>query len=240
MSRRSAGIAALLAVACTIGAALAPTTPALADARYNSSSPGKGEILAAAPSLVAIVFTQKIQTVDRSYGIQVNRERGSSVTAGTAVVDEDRRGLSVTLSPDLGPGRYVVRWQDVSDDDGHAATGAFSFYVKRQPNTIDLDNDRQLESVGAQAETPGVAATASPRPSPPASTPPATAAGGETRPGATRPPRTSAANPTATPAMPSSGGGNTALTVVFVVTAVIVVAVLVGGAAWRMLSTRRR
>ena len=61
--------------------------------------------------------------------------------------------MSVPLQPDLADGRYVVHWNNVSDEDGDPAEGAFSFYVNYEPNAVDLENDEQLGQIGAE-ETP--------------------------------------------------------------------------------------
>ena len=119
--------------------------------------------------------------------------------------------LSVPLQPDLAPGRYVVNWKNVSDDDGDAATGAFSFYIRSQPTAADLANDQQLAQIGAEEETPSANAS-----------PAATA-----RPGATG--SAPSASPTATGAASSGGGTNTGL---FIGIGVAVAIVLIAGGGW--------
>jgi methionine-rich copper-binding protein CopC len=215
---RAAGLAAAL-VALAVGTALAPH-PALAHARYKSSTPGKGEVLATSPPAVEIVFTQNVQKVAGAYGIAVNRDRGGPVTSSPPTLDDaDRSKMSVPLQPNLPAGRYVVNWKNVSDDDGDPLEGAFSFYVAAQPTTVDLANDQQLAQVGAnletaQAGTPGAG-----------STPPATA-----RPGVTGTAAATAASPTAVPASSGSGGGsNTGL---FIGIGVAVAIVLIAGGGW--------
>lgn len=157
MSRRLT----VLGLALAMLAALLSMTPdrALAHAQYDSSTPDKGERLTAAPSEVTITFTQEIQKVAGTYDITVNKDRGPSVTAGPAVVDDaDRTTMSVPLQAGLADGRYVVRWKNVSDADGDPAEGAFSFYLNYEPNTVDLANDEQLAQEGREetpaAETP--------------------------------------------------------------------------------------
>ena len=152
--RATLSIATLMLFAAT--AALWSAAPVLAHARYKSSTPAKGAIVPVAPSAVEIVFTNDIQKIAGSYDIAVNKDRGPSVTDGPAVIDDaDRSKLSVALKPRLDPGRYVVNWKNVSDEDGDPAEGAFSFYVgDYTPNAVDLANDAQLERVGAEEETP--------------------------------------------------------------------------------------
>jgi hypothetical protein len=111
---------------------------------------------------VEITFTQDIQRISGSYGIDVNLDRGASVTAGPSVVnDDDRAKLSVPLQPNLQPGRYVVNFRNVSDEDGDPFAGAFSFYYQVEPTAVDLANDEQLAMIGEEepTQTPGGAET---------------------------------------------------------------------------------
>jgi len=147
-------------VAATLLVLLTGGRDALAHARYEDSTPAKGAVLQDPPSQVEITFSQDIQRISGSYGVDVNRDRGASVTAGPAVVDDDDRSvMSVPLQPALEPGRYVVNWKNVSDDDGDPAEGAFSFYYDYEPNAVDLANDEQLALIGEENETPASAGT---------------------------------------------------------------------------------
>ncbi len=146
---------ALFAVALTLGLTLARgASPVAAHADYDSSSPGRGEQLAVAPTQVEITFTQELQKIAGSYDIVVNKDRGLTVTSGPAVVsDTDRTKMSVPLQPDLADGRYVVNWMNLSDADGDRNVGAFSFYLNHVPTAVDLANDAALEQIGPE-ETP--------------------------------------------------------------------------------------
>jgi hypothetical protein len=132
------------------------------------------------------------------------------------VVENDRTRLSASLQPGLPAGRYVVRWMNVSDEDGDPAAGAFSFYIQKQPSADDLANDRQLESIGAEPETTA-----------PAETP---AAGG-TASGTAAAPTQSAATPTAAPKARDGGTSNTTLYVIIGVIAAAAV-LAAGGFAY--------
>jgi methionine-rich copper-binding protein CopC len=160
---RPARIALLTAIVATLALMLPAPGPASAHARYESSFPAKGEVLATSPNRVEITFTQEVQRISGTYDIAVNKDRGPSVTAGPAEIDEDdRRIMRVPLQPDLAPGRYVVNWRNVSDEDGDEAIGAFSFYVQTPPNEIDLRNDEELARIGeedAATATPAAGAT---------------------------------------------------------------------------------
>lgn len=208
--------------AIALGVGLLATSGVSAHARYESSTPAKGEVLSASPAQVTIKFSQDVQKITGTYGIDVVLEpgggpTGASATAGTAVLnDDDRSMMSVPLQSALSPGRYVVRWTNVSDEDGDAAEGAFSFYVGVQPTEADLAADAALEDIGEQ-ETPAAS---------PTSGAPPTAA-----------PTTPAASATATPAAEGDDddddGGNTGM-IVAIVVIVVLVAVVAGGAAVRL------
>ncbi len=230
-------LSATLAAAAVLAATLLAAAPVFAHARYKSSTPGTGEVLTASPSRVEITFTEQLQKVSGTYGIEVSRDRGALVATGPAVVDDtDRTKLSVSLQGALQPGRYVVNWKNVSDQDGDAATGAFSFYVSTQPNAVDLDNDRQLAQVGFEEVTATAAAqgTATGGATPSGATPAATAAAT-----GSRSPAISAATPIPTSASTDSGGGtNTSLIIIIV--AAVVGGAFIGFAGWQYAARRRK
>lgn len=188
-----------------------------AHARYEDSTPAKGEVLSASPSQVTITFTQDIQKVTGTYGIEVADEAGVNVTAGDAVInDADRTMMSVGLQPNLPPGRYVVQYENVSDADGDPWTGGFAFYVGVEPTAEQLAADAQLEP---EDETPSPAATEPSSTQEPSGTPPASA--------------------TAVPPNDDDddGGGSTTWIILGAVMAVGVVAGFLGA---RVIAARRR
>jgi copper transport protein len=170
----------------------------MAHANYDSSTPAKGEVLNASPAQVSITFTQDVQRITGTYGIEVTGPAGSATAGAAALNDEDRSIMTVPLAPNLPPGRYVVEWKNVSDADGDAADGAFSFYIGVQPTAEELAADATLEE---QEPTP-------------------TATTGAPTPGATPP-----ASSTATPPSKNDdddGGSGTAITVIIAIAAVAV------------------
>lgn len=221
---------AAFALSAATAAALFAASPVFAHAGAKSSTPAKGEVLATSPLRVEITFTQQIQKISGSYGIDVAHDRGASVTTGAATIDEaDRSQLSVTLQPNLQPGRYVVNWKNVSDGDGDPAAGAFSFYIGKEPNANDLENDKQLASVGAEAETPAAGSTttaATPRPAV------TTAAG-------TQSPGISAATPGPTATSPSSGGSSSTTATYIIIAAAVIGGAVIGFAGWQYAARRR-
>ena len=155
----------------------------MAHANYESSTPAKGEVLTASPPQVSITFTQDVQRITGTFAIDVGAEpagggpAAESITAGPTVLDDnDRSIMTVPLQPNLAPGRYVVRWKNVSDTDGDSAEGAFSFYVGVQPTAEDLTADAALEPENEETPSPA-GRTSTPGTTPPASstsTPPVT------------------------------------------------------------------
>jgi len=194
---------------------------AAAHANYKSSTPTKGEVLSSSPSQVSITFTQEVQKITNTFGIDVANSDGASVTSGeVALEDDDRSIMTVALEPNLNPGRYVVRWKNVSDSDGEAAEGAFSFYVEVQPSVEDLAADQQLAEIGAEEE--------SPEPTSGASTP----SGAATQ---LPPPSTAVATPAA-----DGGGGDSGSSSILMIVAVIVIAgIPLGFVGARWLARRR-
>jgi methionine-rich copper-binding protein CopC len=156
---RIVSLAALLGAAALLAVSVAPPGRALAHARYESSTPGKGEVLQTSPSTVSITFSQDVQKITGTYGIDVTANGMANVTAAPATLsDEDRSIMTVPLQPALAAGRYVVEWTNVSDEDGDPAEGAFAFYVGREPTAPELAADEELAEIGGEEATP----TASP------------------------------------------------------------------------------
>ena len=192
-------------------------------ARYKESTPAKGELLAASPAQVSITFSQEVQKVTGTYGIDVRYSPSRPQTgitqdaeAGPAVVnDDDRTIVSVPLRPDLAPGRYEVHWTNVSDADGDPAEGAFSFYIGMPPTAADLAADEALALIGEEEETPEPTGGAStPAPGTPAASATAVA------------PRSD----------DDDGGGSTALIIIGVI---VVVGIVAGFLAARFVTRRR-
>ncbi|HET6615773.1 MAG TPA: copper resistance protein CopC [Dehalococcoidia bacterium] len=203
----------LLAVGAAIAAAGAAfalvVSIAGAHARLDESTPAVGEVVQTSPPQVSVTFTQEIQKITGTYGIDVFDANENEVTTQDAVLsDADRRILTVDLPPSLPAGRYVVRYKNVSDEDGDPFEGAYAFYVGRQPTAAELAADAELTQEEAE-ETPTAAAATS--------TPAAQA--------------TSAATAVATPASTADdddSGGNITLILVVVGLVVLVVLVLAG------------
>lgn len=190
---------------------------ASAHANYKSSTPAKGEVLSASPSQVSVTFTQDVQKITGTFGIEVANADGASVTSGeVALDDDDRSTMTVPLQPALPDGRYAVRWKNVSDADGDDANGAFSFYVGVQPSVENLAADDALAEIGAGDETP--------EPTFGASTP---------SDGATAPTASATA---VTPSSDDDGGGSGTVIIIVVI---VVAGIALGFAGVRLLTRRR-
>jgi methionine-rich copper-binding protein CopC len=214
-----------------IGGLALPST-ASAHARLKSSTPGVSEVVQTSPSQVVIIFTEDVQKVSGTYGISVTKDRGPDVTAGPAVLDDtDRSKMSVPLQPDLAPGRYVVEYHNVSDDDGDPFNGAFAFYIQTQPTAVDKANDAQLAQIGPAEGTPGADATASsgtPSAAPTTSAATVPATGGATAVATTDASSTS-----------DNGGSNTGRNIAIAAAIVVALAVAAGAGWFAFLRPRR-
>ena len=137
------------------------------------------------------------------------------------------------LQPNLAPGRYVVNWKNTSDQDGDPITGAFSFYVNTQPNTIDLANDAQLAQIGFEEVTATAGAEGTPESGAATATVPVPTGAAGT-PAASN----AAASPAPTAATASTDGDDGSNTAIFAIIALVVVAVVVGLGVWQYTSRR--
>ena len=121
------GIAGLIAVGLA--------GPAVAHANLADSDPAANALLDQAPDAVTMAFTEppdpKLSLV---HVLDVN---GTPVEAGPVeLVQGHQDELRVALPPDLPDGAYTVSWRVVSEADGHATAGAFSFGVNVAPGTV--------------------------------------------------------------------------------------------------------
>ncbi len=147
----------ILASAVALVAVVLTASNALGHARLKESAPAVGEVLQASPARVSITFSNEIQKITGTYGIDVADKTGTSVISGSAMLDEeDRSLLAVDLRPDLAPGRYVVQYKNVSDADGDPFEGGFAFYVGVEPTAEQRAADAGLKPEEATT-TPALA-----------------------------------------------------------------------------------
>jgi methionine-rich copper-binding protein CopC len=137
---------------------------ALAHAEYERSDPGAGSVIPAPPVEVHIWFTQELFRREGENWIEVIDPNGDQVQQGEAVIDDDdRTHLWVALRDGLGTGEYLVRWRNLSAEDGDNDEGEFSFTVDpaapeatQPPATATAENlpTLELSVTGAPSATP--------------------------------------------------------------------------------------
>ena len=107
---------------------LAHAGAAFAHANLASAVPAVGATVQAAPTEVAITFTEEV--APKFSGIQVLDAKGTRVDAGEAQTAPDNaKLLSVGLKA-LSPGVYKVVWHAMAADDSHKTKGNFTFTYK--------------------------------------------------------------------------------------------------------------
>ena len=142
----------LVALCSLIGVAVA-----MAHSRYDHSTPGQGEVVQTSPPRVDIYTVQEMAKQQGAYAITVERNDsgtpGQRVDTGDTVIDDaNRKHFSVGLQPNQQPGRYVVSFKNVSDQDGEADHGQFAFYVGTGPTAAQKALDAKLQ-ITSKSET---------------------------------------------------------------------------------------
>ena len=126
--RRRLATFALLALAISFGRPL----PVAAHAEPERAEPPIGGVVAAMPSVVAVVFDEELGATGSAlavFGPGPDGPRADRNDAALDLGDLERRRVTVSLSSNLGPGTYTVRWTTVSAADGDEASGEFAFTV---------------------------------------------------------------------------------------------------------------
>ncbi|HLF78342.1 MAG TPA: copper resistance CopC family protein [Dehalococcoidia bacterium] len=124
MKTRLLSAAALTAVAL---ATLATTV--LAHSRPIRFEPAPGAVLSTAPAEVKGWFTSDIRRDPNWTYLRVTDPQGTRVDTGETALSADRRQLTVSLRPNLGPGRYVVTWRNWDDADGEILGECYTFFI---------------------------------------------------------------------------------------------------------------
>jgi methionine-rich copper-binding protein CopC len=128
-------------IAITLAAgllALAAVTTVLAHASPERFEPAPGAVLDTAPERVDGWFTQDVRRQEdesflRVYRVEADGSLGQRVdTDATIIDDDDRRHMSVDLTPDTGPGEYAVAWQTLSDEDDELDGDCYRFFVGQE------------------------------------------------------------------------------------------------------------
>ena len=92
-----------------------------------STSPGDGQVVAAAPSVVSVRFDEPVQM---QFGaLRVFSPSGGRVDEGSPTHPAGHEDtVQVALGSGLGRGTYTVAWHVISAD-SHPVSGAFTFSV---------------------------------------------------------------------------------------------------------------
>ncbi len=144
---RSLGFAGLLAVSlAALGLGLfAGFRPASAHAAYEESEPPFAAVLEASPERILLRFTQELFRREGANTITLtNLDTAAPVRLGQIeIANQDRHVMSAAVLESLTVGRYEVAWTNLSAEDGDADTGAYPFYVGREPTAAEVESDRE-------------------------------------------------------------------------------------------------
>lgn len=144
---------------------------AFAHADYDHADPAADAVLTTAPTQVRIWFTQELFRRQGMNSIEVYAADGARQDLGdTAIDDDDRTLMMVSLAPALPDGVYTVRWHSLSAEDGHEGAGEFTFTVDAAA-ADDADTAAQAQPTATPTSAPATAT-----PPPPTATAPAPAA----------------------------------------------------------------
>lgn len=119
-----------LRLVLTLAACAGLVATAAGHAKLVRADPAAGAVLRTAPRVVRAVFNEELAA--RGSFLVVVDARGRRVDDGKSGLDLDdldRRTLLARLRP-VGSGRYTVRWQATSADDGYVARGSYVFTVR--------------------------------------------------------------------------------------------------------------
>ncbi|HMB34115.1 MAG TPA: copper resistance CopC family protein [Methylomirabilota bacterium] len=114
-------LAALAATVLTLVPALAPAHSLLV-----RSQPAQRATVTRPPERVQMWFSERLEPAYASASVW--NEAGKQVDGGDAKVDASDPSLLSVSTPNLGPGRYTVRYRVLSVD-GHVVESSYTFTV---------------------------------------------------------------------------------------------------------------
>ena len=148
--------ALLRSAALVLGAAAATlllAQPASAHADLVRSSPPDGSVLAHAPSVARLWFSEEISPEFSS--ARVVDRTGAAVTGSRVQEGGDPRQLTVAL-PSLRKGTYGLVWRVLAEDDGHTTSGVVVFTVGAAPAAGTIAAAASAGPTGTAATPMGV------------------------------------------------------------------------------------
>lgn len=134
----------LLLLTTTLSLGLLTTLPALAHARFDHSTPSPEQVLSTSPPAVEIFTVQEMRKTAGANQITVTGPNGRVDNNITVVDDSNRKHFSVGMQPNQNPGRYLVDFTTLSDEDGEQDHGQFAFYVGAPPTADQRAEDAKL------------------------------------------------------------------------------------------------
>jgi methionine-rich copper-binding protein CopC len=143
-----------------------PVHPASAHAEPERAIPPINGTVESSPAKVEIWFSQEVKADGNK--ITVTGPDGATVDLGDANVDLNdptHTHVTVSLAPNLPSGVYTVNWVSVSEEDGDADHGDYTFTIAGGT------------PVASPAASPGASPVASPAASPAATATPGASAG---------------------------------------------------------------
>ena len=120
-SRRTLLVAVLAAVI-----ALAPAS-SFSHSRLVRSQPGQRSTVTRPPERVQMWFSERLEPAYAAASVW--NEAGEQVDGGDASVDQNDPALLSVSTPNLGPGRYTVRFRVLSVG-GHVVESSYTFTVR--------------------------------------------------------------------------------------------------------------
>jgi copper resistance protein C len=160
---RRAVVAGGLAVALLAGLPCV----SLAHAELDTATPADASTVGGPPPDIVLTFTEPLDPGKSS--IKLADAAGSIVADGSTVDASDATTMRLTISSDLAPGTYVVRWISASSLDGDLdhGTTTFTILVARSGSPAQLAASAPATpSSSMPGETPAPVGTAAPSASP--------------------------------------------------------------------------
>ena len=117
---------ALLLATLIVAIVLEPV-PGTSHSHLVRSQPGQRSTVTRPPERVQMWFSERLEPAYATASVW--SAAGKQVDAGDATVDPNDATLLSVSTPNLGPGRYTVRFRVLSVD-GHVVESSYTFTVK--------------------------------------------------------------------------------------------------------------